>query len=318
MSDSVNSSEVGLQQQDVQAQPEQSRRELPPLSEIDIARVEDVARNAGKIVKEYYKSRRKKKEAGEGPDFKTARQVVTEADHASQQLIKNEVLAVYDCSFLGEEADPDDARVTSEALMEGDQWVVDPVDGTENLHGFPPMLGVSIGLMRDGKPVMGVIYDPIHNIMYSAKEGDDGIKITDEDGEVYYAKVSDTQDPEQAIVGIDFSSNQESRAVSLTHQEELLKKARAIKTVGAPVLSLAAVAAGDLEVFSRPTTKLPDVIAGITLVKAAGGKVVDYDGNDWQVGAKGIIAGSPQMVDAFAPAFKPKQPTSLAELANAA
>lgn len=294
---------------DLHIVPEQQDRELPPLSEINMAQIESAARAAGAIVVDYYNRRHE-----ERPEFKSDRQVVTDADKQSQQLLKEALLSIHNCSFLGEEAD-EDPRVTQEALLEGDQWVVDPIDGTENMHSFPPMLGVSIGLMRDGEPVMGVIFDPIHGVMYSAKKDDDGVTITEQDGAKRIAKVSDNDVPEKAIVGLDFSSNMESRVQSMEHMAKIMERARAVKVVGAPVLSLAGVASGELDLFARPTTKLPDVIAGTALVRAAGGKVVDYDGTDWKVGAKGIVAGSPKMVDAYAPAFKPTPRDKLVQMA---
>jgi myo-inositol-1(or 4)-monophosphatase len=76
-----------------------------------------------------------------------------------------------------------------------------------------------------------------------------------------------------------------------------------VKVFGAPALSLAEVAAGRLDLFFRPSTKLTDLIAGICMVRASGGKVIDYDGTDWTIHSKGVIAGSSEMIDAYLPCF---------------
>ena len=64
------------------------------------------------------------------------------------------------------------------------------------------------------------------------------------------------------------------------------------------------IAAGRLDLFFRPSTKLSDVVAGICMVRASGGKAVDYEGRDWTIDSEGVIAGSSQMVEAYLPCFR--------------
>ena len=66
------------------------------------------------------------------------------ADKESEQLLKEGLLKIYACGFYGEEEGGDISR-------NGDHWVVDPLDGTENMNGYPPLLAVSIGLLRERK-----------------------------------------------------------------------------------------------------------------------------------------------------------------------
>ena len=249
-----------------------------------IEEIEKIARRAGAIIKGHYS-------LGVAHEFKSARQVATLADKESEQLLKEGLLNIYACGFYGEEEG-------GNIFRNGDHWVVDPLDGTENMNGYPPLLAVSIGLLRDRKPVLGVIYDPIHETLYSAQEGTQ-VRVN---GEV--TSVWPQADPAKAIVALDFSSRMDTRPQTLQQLARVLERARAVKIFGAPALSLAEVAAGRLDLFFRPSTKLSDMVAGICMVRASGGKAVDYAGRDWTIDSDGVIAGSSEMVEAYLPCFR--------------
>jgi myo-inositol-1(or 4)-monophosphatase len=248
-----------------------------------IEEIEQIARSAGGIIKAHYTQ-------GVAHEFKSPRQVVTTADRDSEQFLKEALLKLHPCHFYGEESG-------GVIIEQGDQWVVDPLDGTENMSGYPPLLAVSIGLLRNGKPVLGVIYDPIHDTLYSAQE-EHQLKINGE-----AARIKSQADPANAIVGLDFSSEMQTRPETLDQLSRVLQQARAVKVLGTPVLSLAEVAAGRLDLFFRPSTKLTDMVAGVCMVRASGGKVVDYEGMEWTIHSKGIIAGSSEMIEAYLPCF---------------
>ena len=248
-----------------------------------IEEIEKIAKYAGSIIKAHYIQ-------GVAHEFKSRRQVVTAADRESEQFLKEALLKLHPCHFYGEESG-------GVIIEQGDQWVVDPLDGTENMIGYPPLLAISIGLLRNGNPVLGVIYDPIHEILYSAQQ-EGLLKIN---GEVM--RVKSQTEPENAVVGLDFSSEMQTRKQTLDQLSRVLQQARAVKVLGAPVLSLAEVAAGRLDLFFRPSTKLTDMAAGVCIVRASGGKVVDYEGMEWTIHSKGVIAGSSSMIDAYMPCF---------------
>src|SRR5687768_12402687 len=149
-----------------------------------IEEIEKIARNAGDIIKAHYTQ-------GVAHKFKSGRQVVTGADRESEQLLKEQLLKIHPCGFYGEEEGGDIAE-------QGDQWVVDPLDGTENMNGYPPLLAVSLGLLRNGILAPGVTYDPIHPTVYSAQEGNQ----TKVHGEV--TQISSQSDPAKAARSLDF------------------------------------------------------------------------------------------------------------------
>jgi fructose-1,6-bisphosphatase/inositol monophosphatase family enzyme len=248
-----------------------------------VKEIEGVAKSAGNIVKTRYLQ-------GVAHRFKSVRRTVTEADWESEQLLKERLLDLYPCGFYGEEGG-------GEITARGDQWIVDPLDGTENMNGYPPLVAVSVGLLRDGEPILGVIYDPIHGVLYSARRG----RQVSVNGKARH--VSRHANPENAIVSLDFSSEMNTRPRTLAQLSRVLERARSVKVFGVPALSLAEVAAGRLDLFFRPSTKLPDLAAGVCMVRESGGKVLDYEGRDWTVRSSGIIAGSREVVDMYLPCF---------------
>jgi myo-inositol-1(or 4)-monophosphatase len=260
----------------------------PEKDDAFVQEVEKIARDAGEIVGEYYAKRG-------GYEFKAARQIVTSADRESEKLLKKRLSTLYPCNFCGEESGQ---PVTGR----GDQWVVDPLDGTENIAGYPPLLAISIGLLRNGEPILGVVYDPIHDALYSARKGGEA-RVN---GEVM--KVSQQSDPAKAVVSLDFSSSLTTRPQTLAQFSAVLEQARAVRVLGAPALSLAAVAEGRLDLFFRPSTKLTDLVAGVCIVRASDGKVTDFDGTDWTIRSKGIIAGSAGMINGIFPVFSGIEP----------
>ena len=91
--------------------------------------------------------------------------LVTDLDRASEALIAQRLLRNFPShGFHGEERGP----IKPEAAY---QWVVDPLDGTMNfVHGLP-FFAVSIGLVHRGRPSLGVIYDPMHDELFTAIRG---------------------------------------------------------------------------------------------------------------------------------------------------
>ncbi len=237
-------------------------------------------------------------------DRKTDRQIVTEVDTKVEAELKEELGRISpQVKFFGEEGGGAVERA-------GDQWVVDPLDGTENMRGWPHEVAVSIGLLRNGEPIAGVIVDPLHKKAYVAEKGKGAYEITlNDDGTVKERKAIKVSDCPQientAMVGVDISSNEVSRTRALKQQKLILDaKAQSVKITGSPVAALAAVAEGSLDVYIREATKAPDLIAGVAIVREAGGKVLNYEGREWTVDdlgvGKGIIAGGEKIASELA------------------
>ncbi len=100
-------------------------------------------------------------------DHKTPEQPVTDADRRSNQIIQQELLAVFHHDgWLSEETVDSPERLTKDRV-----WIVDPLDGTQEFIHKVPEFAVSIGLSLHGEPVVGVIYNPITDEMFFARKG---------------------------------------------------------------------------------------------------------------------------------------------------
>ena len=119
---------------------------------------ESVARAAGEVLRQWQGKITVREKA--------KADLVTEADLASQELIRSLIAAEFpDHQFLGEEGETAVIGETAEFC-----WVVDPLDGTTNyVHGLPGWC-VSVGLVRHGTPIAGCVYDPERNVCYTGRQ----------------------------------------------------------------------------------------------------------------------------------------------------
>jgi fructose-1,6-bisphosphatase/inositol monophosphatase family enzyme len=123
------------------------------------------SRNAGDLIMAYYGSNIEKKQKKAGSS--EASSIVTEVDFKSQSLIFSQLetsLAKFDLGILAEETADNKSRFQKEYF-----WCIDPLDGTKPFSENKPGFSVSIALIeRSGKPLIGVVYDPVNQNLYSA------------------------------------------------------------------------------------------------------------------------------------------------------
>lgn len=136
------------------------RRETPVGADRRAAAASEIARLAGKIALDYF-------ERAE-VSWKADDSMVTEADVAIQAWLEDEIAAAFPGDgILGEEG------LTKKRLRPGAQfiWVIDPVDGTNNFGRGIPGFAISIGVLRDGMPFAGAVYDPVSSQLFTACVG---------------------------------------------------------------------------------------------------------------------------------------------------
>lgn len=222
---------------------------------------------------------------------KGAVDLVTEVDLACERAIR-ELLAKHtpDIPVLGEEGEGGERDRT--------RWVVDPLDGTTNfVHGFP-FYAVSVALEHDGRQVVGVLYEPLHDRLYQATLGG-GATCAGQP-----MRVSDRRSLKECLVGTGFGYD---RAVRPDHYLDPLRavmvRCQGIRRAGAAALDLAMTAEGRLDAYFERNLKRWDLAGGILLVTEAGGRVSPLpdaiDGLD-------VVASNPwvfdELVDALASA----------------
>jgi myo-inositol-1(or 4)-monophosphatase len=146
------------------------------------------------------------------------------------------------------------------------RWVIDPIDGTVNYFFGMPHAAVSIALQHRGESVVGVIYDPFTDEIWTTIRG----APTRLNGRV--VRVSDRSRLDESIIAIGFSKNPENLRKSMPHVDRLARRVKKIRIMGSAALELVYVASGRLDAYIERTINLWDVAAGSLLVENAGGQ----------------------------------------------
>jgi myo-inositol-1(or 4)-monophosphatase len=274
----------------------------------------ELSRRAGDVLMDRY-------ERLERIDFKTARDVVTEADLLSEELVIAAIRERFPAdAILAEESGahaatgaPADAAGGAGAIgppadvaaatgatgapadaagggapASGRIWVIDPLDGTVNYANGLPVFCVSIGLVIDDRPSVGVVLDPTRSETFAATA--DGpatlngrpIRASEKD------KLSDY------VISLGLSG----RSV-VARARALRKEIRVSRSMGSAALGLAYVANGRFDAFVQETSLSAwDIAAAGLIAERAGAVVTPFDGSRWYDPAKptrraGIVAAPP-------------------------
>ncbi len=185
--------------------------------------------------------------------------MVTEVDHASEELIVRRLLALRPGDgILGEEG-------SAREGTSGVRWVIDPLDGTTNfLYGIPAY-AVSIAAELDGEAVAGAVFDAARGELFSAARGAgatlDGRPI----------RVSTLDDMARALAGTGFGYDAERRRRQAQVVLGVLPHIRDIRRGGSAALDLCAVACGRLDMYWEYGLQPWDHAAGALIVREAGG-----------------------------------------------
>jgi myo-inositol-1(or 4)-monophosphatase len=199
---------------------------------------------------------------------KNSTELVTEADRRCQDIIIDRIKENYpDHGFIAEEGE--EGKIFKQNPRGGDEfwWVIDPIDGTNNFAHRMLFFTVSIAVMHQGEPIVGVIFEPATDSMYTAVKGGeaqlDGRHITA--GEEAIDKF--------ASVGLE--SHFDDGVPNWTC--ELMTRTR-FRNLGTTALQLAYVAKGSMVATIANTPKLWDIAAGVAINNAAGSVVTNWQG----------------------------------------
>ena len=207
--------------------------------------------------------------------------LVTEADKKAESVIL-EILALH-C--------PNHAILAEESGYLGDQsanpylWAIDPLDGTTNYaHGYP-VACVSVGLIIEGIPQVGAIYNPFRRELF---RGAKGLGATLNDRPI---RVSQATTLNQSLLVSGFAydrretpDNNYAEFCHLTHLTQGVRRS------GSAALDLTDVACGRLEGYWERGIKAWDIVAGVVILEEAGGKVTAYDGSALNIPSGRILA----------------------------
>ncbi len=215
------------------------------------------------------------------------RDLVTDADRASEHWLVEAIRDQYpDHAILGEEGTGDKALLQKP----GYTWVLDPLDGTVNYAQNLPIFCVSVGLLKDGQPLLGVVYVPRLDEMFSAQVGQGA---TCNGNPIH---VSEKALLSQSVLATGFPYDKhESPRNNLDNFSVFTPKVRGIRRLGAAAVDLCFVAAGRLDGYWEEKLHPWDMAAGIVIVQEAGGVVSNYYGQPIRLEDNHVIAAGPAL-----------------------
>lgn len=228
--------------------------------------VEAIARDAGAACMKYWLQPKSEQTKANIYD------IVTAGDKAAEAVIVPALREAYpDHRIVSEEGGGADAGAEDADYF----WYIDPIDGTTNFAHNLPLFSVSIALAdRDMHPLVGVVYNPVANEMFSAARGY-GATLN---GQPIH--VTDTVDIAQSLLATGYPSDKTLARAWNDTWLDMLMQARDIRRLGSAALDLAFVASGRTDGFWEGHVNAWDVQAGLLLVTEAGGRISDFRGNE--------------------------------------
>ena len=233
------------------------------------------ARQAGVILTEYTRT-------GFRIEHKQSINLVTDADRQAEQRI---VEVIHDAfpthRILAEEGG------LTEQFPSRYKWVIDPLDGTTNFaHGFPAYC-VSIVVECDGRGIVGVIYDPTRDELFTGRIGHgahlNGVPIS----------VSTTDHLDRALLVTGFAYDiRETSDNNLNHFVRFALKVQGLRRTGTAALDLCYVAAGRFDGFWEVTLNPWDMAAGVVILREAGGTVTNFKGAPHSIYGRELVASN--------------------------
>jgi myo-inositol-1(or 4)-monophosphatase len=172
------------------------------------------------------------------------------------------------------------------------KWIIDPIDGTVNFANGIPLCCVSIALEKDGKMVLGAVYNPFLNEFFVAEKGQ-GATLNDK-------KISVSAKTEVLksclVTGFPYTYLDHPNG-PLEVFSRLIKQGVPVRRLGSAAIDLCWVAAGRFDGFYEHKLAAWDSAAGFLLVEEAGGRVTDYDGKHYSPYQPHILATNGKVHD---------------------
>ena len=204
---------------------------------------------------------------------------VTSADLKVEQSILETLKYYYpDANYLTEES--------GHIKGDGETIIIDPIDGTSNfIHGIPHV-AIVIAKMINNEITDGVVYNPILNEFYWASLGK-GSWCNNK-----RIRVSKRHELTNCLVGTGIPFSDRVYDKFYTELDNLAKKTAGIRRLGSAALDLAYVSSGKIDGFWERDLNLWDICSGILLVKEAGGRISQPNGNTWTTNSRDIAVSN--------------------------
>ena len=219
--------------------------------------------------------------------FKGRADIVTDVDLASESVILDLLQKEFpEFGVLSEESKPIESASPY-------TWVVDPLDGTRNYANGVPHFCTVVALAYDGRPVVGVTYDPVRQELFSAQQGQ-GAFLNGEP-----LAVSESQVLSQSLLSCDLGYVDEKAGLAIDLVRSLWPGMLSLRLMGSSALGLAYAAAGRTDLYFHHSLSPWDMAAGMVLIPEAGGVIVDKQGQPANLQTPSVIAANPKLVERF-------------------
>jgi myo-inositol-1(or 4)-monophosphatase len=230
----------------------------------DLERVaHDAAARAGAMLRARHRE-------GHEVSFKSEVDLVTAVDRDAEALIVAAIRRAFPAhTVVAEESAPTEPSGSGN----GHCWYVDPIDGTTNFAHTLPHFAVSIAVERDGEPLLGVVYDPMREELFTATRGEGALLNGRRIG------VSTVPTLDAALLATGFPYDRRSNApFYLAFFETALRRSRDVRRAGSAALDLCWVACGRLDGYWEWKLRPWDTAAGRLIVREAGGSATTFSG----------------------------------------
>jgi myo-inositol-1(or 4)-monophosphatase len=198
----------------------------------------------------------------------TKKDIKLQADISAETVIKDIIKSQSNLPILAEESGLSSEKISSTF------WVVDPLDGTANYSRNIPICCVSIGLISDLKPVLGVIYDFNNDELY---EGSIDTKALLNNNEISVSKVENLCD---GVLLTGLPNNTDYSDSALLKMVKDFQNWRKVRMIGSAAMASAYIASGKADLYTEKKTYLWDIAAGAAIVNAAGGEASIVNQNE--------------------------------------
>jgi myo-inositol-1(or 4)-monophosphatase len=219
--------------------------------------------------------------------------LVTEADVQAEKAIIDTIRRHFPRdSLLSEETG--EYKASPERL-----WIIDPLDGTINLAHALPFYAVCISLQVDGRLVLGLVFNPVMDERFEALDGG-GASLNG--APIQVSRVSSLVESLVAT-GFPYSVHRDAPTI-IQRLHQVLVRAQGVRRLGSAALDLCYLAAGRFDAYWEEGLKPWDTAAATVIVKEAGGRLTDYNGNPFSPYLRSVVASNALVHEAILEALR--------------
>lgn len=243
----------------------------------------EIIKEAGEIIKEGYYSNK-------DVSFKAKKDLVTKYDVGVENFLKEKFSQEFkEFNLIAEESDNSNIEFN-------DSIIIDPIDGTTNFVNQVPHTAISVGVYKNKKPFIGIVYNPILDELYTAVVGEGAFL----NGNKLQVSKEDTFQRALLSTGFPYTSGTDENDLNdvIKKIKDILPKCQDIRRLGSAALDLCYVAKGTYEGYYEMNLKAWDVSAGLIILQEAGGKVTSIKGDEYTLFEdKYIVASNSEIHD---------------------